>query len=138
MTVNTPATQPNCPANAGSSSFTASQPTRVSRLVTRATSEHAKPPEHANAPPSAPIITPSRIMAVANLSPILSAFTIPQASFSPFGMKSAEFGLTQRETAAAAGSCVNAYANAFAARDIQLVSKKKPFVSSKQEKKPNA
>jgi hypothetical protein len=116
-TVITPNTQPNCAANVASDAFTVIIPTKPRVGVVLAASEHAKLPEHANAPPNAPIVIPSRIIAVANRSPILSPRTIPHASFSPFGTKSAVLALAHIAVAALAGSCVAAYVNATATRD---------------------
>ena len=65
--------------------------------------------------------TPSRIIAVANLSPILSPFAMPHASRSPLGMNSAALALKHSAVAALTGSCVNAYASAVHARDQTVV-----------------
>jgi len=79
--------------------------------------------------------TPSRIIAVANLSPILSPFAMPHASRSPLGMNSAVLALKHSAVAALAGSCVNAYASAVHARDHTPRSKLK---KSTHEKYANA
>lgn len=79
--------------------------------------------------------TPSRIIAVANLSPILSPFAMPHASRSPLGMNSAALALKHSAVAALAGSCANAYASAVHARDQTPRSKLK---KSTHEKYANA